>query len=125
LAEGVGTEGSITWLPRFGKYAYVYSPPLDPRILWRTARSPVGPWSEPATLYVCPETGWNPRVFCYAAKARPTPEADDALLVSYATNSFDMRNDALADARIYFPRFVRVRLGEVAPREGAVPHGAP
>jgi len=112
LATDVGTEGSITWMPEHERFVYVYSPPLDPRIQMRTARTPLGPWSEPVTIHTCPEPAWNPRVFCYAGKARRMPGSDGELLVSYATNSFDMLSDVTADRRIYLPRFVRVTLGE-------------
>lgn len=110
LTTHVGTEGSVTWLPRRKRYVYVYSPPLDPRIQMRTANSPLGPWSEAVTIYTCPEAAWDQRIFCYAGKARLAPGEDDELLVSYATNSFEMLPHVTADARIYMPRFVRVRL---------------
>lgn len=110
LAADVGTEGSVTWLPKHQRFVYVYSPPLDPNIKMRTASTPFGPWSDAVTIYTCPETAWNPRVFCYAGKARLVPETTDQLLISYATNSFDMLPDVTADARIYFPRFVKAKV---------------
>ncbi|MFN9373361.1 MAG: DUF4185 domain-containing protein [Planctomycetaceae bacterium] len=108
LAVGVGTEGSVTWLPEQQVWVYVYSPPLDANIQIRAARTLVGPWSEPQTLYACPDPQRNPRIFCYAAKARSVPGTRNELLVSYATNSFEMLPDVSADAEIYQPRFVRV-----------------
>lgn len=112
LTRDVGTEGSVTWLPDRKQYIYVYSPPLDADIKMRTANSPVGPWSDAVTIYTCPETQWNPRVFCYAAKARLIPGKTNELLISYATNSFDMLPDVLADQRIYRPRFVKAVLAD-------------
>jgi hypothetical protein len=112
LTSEVGTEGSVTFLPDRKQFVYIYSPPLDPQIKMRTANSPVGPWSDAVTIYTCPETAWNPRVFCYAAKARIIPGRTNELLVSYATNSFDMLPDVLADERIYRPRFVRAVVGD-------------
>lgn len=112
LTRGVGTEGSVTWVPDRRRYVYVYSPPLDPRILLRTAETPVGPWSEAVTAYTCPETTWDPRIFCYAGKARLIPGTTDQLLISYATNSFDMLPHVTADARVYTPRFVRATLAD-------------
>lgn len=112
LVSGVGTEGSITWLPERQRYVYVYSPPLDPKIQMRTSETPVGPWSEPVTVYTCPEAGWDGRIFCYAGKARRIPGVTDELLISYATNSFDMLPHVTEDARVYQPRFVRVRIAE-------------
>ena len=108
LAVGVGTEGSVTWLPDQKLWLYVYSPPLDARIQMRAARSLEGPWSEPEPLYTCPDPQRNPRIFCYAAKGRIVPGTHHELLVSYATNSFEMLPDVTADAEIYQPRFVRV-----------------
>jgi len=112
LTTEVGTEGSITWLPGRQRYVYVYSPPLDPNIQMRTANTPAGPWSEPVTVYTCPETTWDPRIFCYAGKARLVPGTTDELLISYATNSFDMLPHVTADARVYQPQFVRARISE-------------
>lgn len=112
LVSDVGTEGSVTYLPDRKQFVYVYSPPLDPNIKMRTASSPVGPWSDAVAVYTCPETKWNPRVFCYAAKARLIPGKTNELLISYATNSFDMLPDVLADSRIYCPRFVKAVLGD-------------
>lgn len=110
ITRDVGTEGSITWLPDLQQYVYVYSPPLDPKIQMRTSTTPVGPWSEPVTIYTCPETEWDPRIFCYAGKARLVPGTTDELLISYATNSFDMLPHVTADARVYQPQFVRGRV---------------
>lgn len=112
LVTGVGTEGAVTWVPKYNRWAYVYSPPLDPRIQLRTAANLAGPWSDAVTAYRCPETEWHTRVFCYAGKARLIPGTQDELLISYATNSFDMLADVTADARLYMPRFVRAKLGE-------------
>lgn len=112
LTTAVGTEGSLTWLPERQRWVYIYSPPLDRRIQMRTARTALGPWSDPVTVYNCPETEWNPRVFCYAAKARLVPDRGEELLVSYATNSFEMLPDVTADSRIYQPRFVWLKLAE-------------
>lgn len=110
LATDVGTEGSITWLPGRQRYVYIYSPPLNPHIQMRTARTPLGPWSEPVAIYTCPEAAWDQRIFCYAGKARLVPGTTDELLISYATNSFDMLPHVTADARVYQPQFVRARI---------------
>jgi hypothetical protein len=112
LTSNVGTEGSVTYLSDRQRYLYIYSPSLDPRILMRTAATPIGPWSEALTVYTCPEAQWDPRIFCYAAKARLVPETKNELLISYATNSFEMLPHVSADARVYVPRFVRAKLAE-------------
>jgi hypothetical protein len=112
LTVDVGTEGSITWLPHRQRYVYIYSPPLDPNIKMRTAKTPVGPWSEAVTIYACPEAKWDKRIFCYAGKARLVPGAKDQLLISYAANSFEMLPHVRDDARIYVPRFVKATLAD-------------
>jgi hypothetical protein len=61
-------------------------------------------------VYRCPEMNWSPKVFCYAAKAHPElTSAPDELLISYAANSWNFW-DLFNDARLYWPRFVRVKL---------------
>jgi len=76
----------------------------------RTAPTPVGPWSKPTTVYRCPESGWDKRIFCYAAKDHPELAGEMELLISYAANSFELSH-VVADARLYWPRFIRVKLG--------------
>jgi hypothetical protein len=108
LAGGIASEYSVT---PFGKgYLAVYTEQgLSPRILGRTADRPWGPWSAPAVLYKCPETGRDKNLFCYAAKAHPALSSGQDLVVSYVVNSFDFWQVA-RDARLYWPRFVRVTL---------------
>jgi hypothetical protein len=109
LAGDVATEYSVT---PFGKrYLAVYTERgLSPRILGRTAEQPWGPWSAPFLLYECPEMSRDKKVFCYAAKAHPALSSDRTLVVSYVVNSFDFWQVA-RDAKLYWPRFVRVTLG--------------
>ena len=49
------------------------------------------------------------RLFCYGAKAHPSLSTDQDLVVSYFVNSLDFWQVA-REARLYWPRFVRVRL---------------
>ncbi len=110
LAGGFAPECSVSYLPKQRLYAAVYTElGLSPRILARTAPAPWGPWSEPVRLYKCPEPARDKRLFCYAAKAHPTLAAGDELVISYVVNSTDFWQVA-ADARLYWPRFVRVKL---------------
>jgi hypothetical protein len=84
----LGSEFSVSWLPARKGYAAVYSEGLGGRIVVRLAPALVGPWSEPAQVYRCPEMDWLPGVFCYAAKAHPEMvSAPDELLITYAANS--------------------------------------
>jgi hypothetical protein len=110
LANRMATEFSVSFLPKLGQYVLVYTDRgLSPRIEVRTAPTPWGKWSAPATVFRCPEMGKDKNVFCYAAKAHPSEGGDDALIVSYVANSYDFRQ-VMADASLYWPRFVRVPL---------------
>jgi hypothetical protein len=60
-------------------------------------------------VYECPEAAWDRQIFCYAAKAHESLVAGDQFILSYAANSFDFWQVA-RDARLYWPRFVRVDL---------------
>lgn len=110
LCNHMGAELSVSYLPRFKRYVMVYTKDgLSEKILMRFATSPVGPWSAPVTIYRTPEMGWDKTYFCYAAKAHPElSRQDDELIVSYVCNSNDFWKMA-ADARIYFPKFLRIR----------------
>jgi hypothetical protein len=120
LAGDLASECSVHYLAAFKQYVLVYTERgLSPRILARTSDAPWGPWSDAALLYECPIVGRkadpNARpandpsksVFCYAAKAHPELAVGNELVISYVENSFDFWQVA-ADARLYWPRFVRV-----------------
>ena len=108
--SGMATEYSVSFLPKPGLYVLVYTEHgLSPKILARTSRTPWGEWSEPTTIYRCPEMAGDKGVFCYAAKAHPTQGTDDSLVISYVANAYDFRR-VMAGASLYWPRFVRVRL---------------
>jgi hypothetical protein len=113
----MGAELSVSYLPRLQRYVLVYTQNgLSENIRLRLAASPVGPWSAGTTLYRTPEMGWDKTYFCYAAKAHPElSRRDDELIVSYVCNSTDFWKMA-ADARIYFPKFLRVRFTAVHPQ---------
>ena len=109
---GLASEYSVSYLPGLKNYVAVYTENgLSNRILARFSFTPYGPWSRPVLLYECPETGWDKSYFCYAGKAHPELAlSGDELIVTYVTNSLDFTK-AVKDARIYWPRFVRVKLG--------------
>ena len=82
---------------------------MSKNIVARTAPEPYGPWSEPLIVYQCPEEDWHDNIFCYAAKAHPEISlAPNELIVTYVTNSMDF-NQIESDARLYRPRFLRLR----------------
>jgi hypothetical protein len=105
----VASEFSVSYQPAAGRYVLVYTEGgLSANIVLRFSPRPEGPWGEPVRVYRCPEAGWDPRIFCYAAKGHPElAAAEDELIVSYMANATDF---ALleSDARLYRPRFLRV-----------------
>ena len=113
IIDGIATEYSVSYLPKLRQYALVYTDQgLSPKIQVRTSRTPWGNWSDPFTVYHCPEMSRDKRLFCYAAKAHPTQGTDDQCIVSYVVNSFDV-GQVIADASLYWPRFVRVPLAPI------------
>jgi hypothetical protein len=100
----------VSWLPALRRFVLICTEDgLSDKIIARTAVDPWGPWSAATVVYRCPEAGWSKGIFCYAAKAHPmlTP-AGDELLVTYAANTYEI-SQVIADARLYWPRFVRVK----------------
>jgi hypothetical protein len=61
-------------------------------------------------VYACPEMKRGRDVFCYAAKGHPAlaPVAGE-MIVTYVANSMDFESVA-ADAGLYRPRFLRVKI---------------
>lgn len=110
LADHLGAELSVSYLPALGKYAAVYTENgLSRNIMVRFSLKPEGPWSPPSVVYRCPEMDWDKDYFCYAAKAHPElARQGNELIVSYVCNSFDF-GKMVRDTRIYRPRFVRIR----------------
>lgn len=123
LASPLASEASIHRL--HGEYIMVYSElTLGPRILLRTASAPQGPWSEPTTLYDCPEPATDKRLFVYAPKAHPELSRPGELLISYCVNSTDFW-DVAAHADKYRPRFIRIPLHTLHPAPGPAPAPLP
>ncbi|MCI0512052.1 DUF4185 domain-containing protein [candidate division KSB1 bacterium] len=103
------TEFSVTFLPAIEQFVLItYCPKLKNQITLRLSKTPYGPFTKPQVIYNCPESTWNPRYFCYAAKAHPElARTDREIIVTYLTNSRRL-GDCIEDLRIYFPRFLRV-----------------
>jgi hypothetical protein len=97
--------------PAFRKYIAVYSAgDSTDKIVARVASNPWGPWQEEIFLYRCPEADWGEKIICYAAKRHPGIAATpDELIISYIANSIDF-DTMVSDARLYRPRFIRVRI---------------
>lgn len=110
LADHIGTEGSVSYVPGLKRYALVYTENgLGDRVVGRFAESPVGPWSGPVLLYRCPEMRQNKTVFSYAAKAHPHLSGENELVITYCVNAFEL-GPVADDPTLYWPNFVRVKL---------------
>ena len=92
-------------------YFAVYMPPLTRRIAMRWAEKPEGPWSEPLTLYNCPEK--DDSILQYSAKSHQELLSDDAadgeLIVTYCRNTKTME-EHFSKPEIYFPQALKIRL---------------
>jgi hypothetical protein len=51
----------------------------------------------------------NKKVFTYAAKVHPHLARENELIVSYVVNAYEL-GPVIADAELYWPRFVRIML---------------
>lgn len=109
VCRDAANEFSVSFQPALGRYLMVYTRgSLSADIVLRHAPAPEGPWSDPIALYRCPEAGWDARIFCYAAKGHPAISGPEELVVTYTTNATDF-DLVLNDARLYRPRFLRLR----------------
>lgn len=109
-AADLGTEFSVSYMPGLKRYTLVTTENgLSDRIVGRFAPSPEGPWSDPVLLYSCPEMKKDKKVFTYAGKAHPHLAGNNELVISYATNAFELA-PVINNAELYWPTFVRVHL---------------
>jgi Domain of unknown function (DUF4185) len=84
----------------------------SPRIVARTADSPVGPWSAPNTIFEFPEMkpatpGYEKDTFCYATKEHVEFETDSTMVLTYACYAFSTPK-ARENMGIYRPQVVVV-----------------
>jgi hypothetical protein len=107
-----GPENSLHFDAASKKWVHVRSDGFgETTIVVSFADRPEGPWSSPRAIFHPPE-GDRARISVYAAKAHPELVAPDgALVVTYATNTFAGFDTLVHDSSIYYPRFVKVRLG--------------
>lgn len=109
LCDSMGSEFSVSHQPFLKKYiALTTENGMSNRIQMRLAEHPWGPWSEPTTVFECPEVKWDSSYFTYAGKAHPMLSDPNELIITYVCNSFDF-GKMTSDARIYHPRFVRLQ----------------
>lgn len=85
----------------------------SPRVVARTADTPVGPWSSPQTIYEFPEMkhgspGYDKDTFCYAVKEH-VEFSETKIALTYACNSLVIAK-TIANMNIYRPRPVTLAL---------------
>lgn len=91
-----------------GLFACYFPAAFKPEIMIRHAMRPEGPWSEPVTVYRCPEA--NKNVFVYSAKAHPELSTKPGeLVITYCRNTAAFE-DQLRKPEIYFPQAIVVHL---------------
>lgn len=104
-------EMSVTRVKGLPGFFAVYMPPLTKHIAMRWAEKPEGPWSEPVTLYDCPEK--EDSILLYSAKAHqellPGEAASGTLILTYCRNTKKME-EHFSKPDIYFPRALKVRI---------------
>lgn len=104
-------EMSVTRVKGLPGFFAVYMPPLTRHISMRWAEKPEGPWSEPVTLYDCPEK--EDSILLYSAKAHqellPADAASGTLILTYCRNTKKME-EHFSKPDIYFPQALKVRL---------------
>ncbi|MBL8949730.1 MAG: hypothetical protein JNK82_03075 [Myxococcaceae bacterium] len=111
IIDDAGAESSLHFDAAKSRWVHVASYGFGASTIGvRTASALTGPWSVSTFVYEPPESrGANP--FVYAAKAHPELTAD-GLVVTYATNSFELKDLFTAEGaeQLYWPRFVIVEL---------------
>lgn len=109
------SEMSIRFHPSIHKWIALSAGPEfpSPRAVARLADSPLGPWSEPQTIYEFPEMkaaipGYDKDTFCYAVKEH-IEFTEAKIAFTYACNSFVL-SKTVANMDIYRPKVVIVDL---------------
>ncbi len=113
--RGVSAELSVTHIPE-GRYAGQYmlvsmQDTISGRIVYATADSPEGPFTDFTFIYRVGEPYQFQNVFTYNAKMHPLLSTADTFVISYNVNGTSAM--ALKDARVYYPRFITMK--EVGP----------
>ncbi len=111
VLQDAGPECSLHWDRQRGRWLHVMSRGFGATTLAISeAERLTGPWSAPRDVFTPPESRGE-RPFVYAGKAHPEL-GGDALVITYATNSFEFRDlfTPTGMEQVYWPRFVRARL---------------
>jgi hypothetical protein len=106
---------SVRYHPTIKKWLAVSTGPEfpSPRIVARVSDSPLGPWSDPHTIYEFPEMkrnnpDYDKDTFCYAAKEH-VEFTDSKITLTYACNSMVVAK-TIANMNIYRPQVVVLEL---------------
>lgn len=109
LCDKIGSEFSVSYQRERNKYLLLTTENgMSEKIQIRTADKPWGTWSDPVTVFTCPDGKGDSSYFTYAGKAHPMLSAPNELIFTYVCNSFDF-GKMVSDSRIYHPRFARIR----------------
>ncbi len=102
------SEMSVRYHPSIKKWLALSAGPEfpSPRAWFARADSPVGPWSNPQTIYQFPEMkrdnpGYDKDTFCYAVKEH-IEFAESKIAMTYACNSMVVAK-TIANMNIYRP----------------------
>lgn len=108
VIEDAAPELSLQHNAQLGAYLHVRSLGFGATTLvLSTAERITGPWSAPIELLRPIESSW-PDTLVYAGKAHAELTGAD-LVLTYASNGLTFAR-LVADERLYYPRFVRVRI---------------
>jgi hypothetical protein len=112
VMDNAGPENSLHFDSTSKKWVHVRSDGFGATtIVASFADKPEGPWSQPRTIFRPPEDD-RANAFVYAAKAHTEIDAGaGSFAITYATNTFADFGTLVNDSSIYYPRFVKVRLG--------------
>ena len=110
LKEGVSPELSVTRIPT-GRYAghymlVVMEGTVSGRIVYAVGDQPWGPFGDYTLVYETTEASYLTAAFTYNAKMHAHLSEPGNYLISYNVNTHNL--GALRDARIYYPRFIRM-----------------
>ncbi len=106
LFENAQTEMSLHYDPDRKEYLCIQTSGFgDTALTIRSAARPEGLWSEPETICDLPKSE-NKNLISYAGKAHPHLTAENGTLLSYVTNSLNIK-DIFDDEALYYPRFVK------------------
>ncbi len=110
LIDKVSAELSVTYITEgLFKDKYMLTVMEDTtsgKISYSLADSPVGPFSEYTLIYQTSEGSYLRDAFSYNAKLHPNLSEPGNFVISYNVNTRSA--GALSDARIYYPRFIRM-----------------